>query len=303
MRKPDDATLSAGQRAKVRAEAERALCEAGAFGVFPTPVERIMAVAKVEEVHDHVLDEGFLAKLRTDAGGLVKSALSKVLGLFHAKEGLVFLDHTLVKVKKTFVRLHEAAHGFLPWQRSMYALVEDCDHALESDVAALFDREASVFASEVLFQIDTFADDARNREFSIWTPVRMSKDYGASIYAAVRQYVSKHDKLCAVLVLNMPQLVEGDGFVSTLRRHIVSDSFLATFGNSLWADKYTPDDRIGAMIPLGGRKYSGKRNLPLADLNGVQHDCIAEAFTQGHQVFILIHAIKTLTARTIILPA
>lgn len=303
MRKPDDATLSAGQRAKVRAEAERALREAGAFGIFPTPVERIMAVAKVEEIQDHVLDEGFLAKLRTDAGGLVKSALSKVLGLFHAKEGLVFLDHTLMKVKKTFVRLHEAAHGFLPWQRSMYALVEDCEHALESDVAALFDREASVFASEVLFQIDTFADDARSREFSIWTPVRMSKDYGASIYAAVRQYVSKHDKLCAVLVLNMPVLVEGDGFVSTLRRPIVSDSFLAIFGNGLWADSYTPDDRIGAMIPIGGRKYSGKRTLPLTDLNCVRHDCIAEAFTQGHQVFVLIHAVKTLTAKTIILPS
>src|SRR5262245_40375287 len=159
VRKPDDSTLSAGQRAKVRAEAKRALREAGGFGIFPTPVERIMAVAKVREVQDHVLDEGFLAKMRADAGGLVKSALSKVLGLFHAEEGLVFLDHTLMKVKKTFVRLHEAAHGFLPWQRSMYALVEDCDHALESDVAALFDREASVFASEVLFQIDTFADD------------------------------------------------------------------------------------------------------------------------------------------------
>lgn len=302
MRKPDDATLSAGQRAKVRAEAERALREAGAFGIFPTPVDRIMSVAKVEEVQDHVLDESFLAKLRADAGGAIKSALSKVLGVFHAKAGLVFLSHTLMKVKKTFIRLHEAAHGFLPWQRSMYALVEDCEHALEPDVAALFDREASVFASEVLFQIDAFIEDARSREFSIWTPVRMSNTYGSSIYAAVRQYVSKHDKLCAVLVLNMPVLVEGDGFRSTLRRPIVSDSFLATFGNALWAETYTPDDRIGAMIPIGTRKYSGKRSLPLTDLNGVQHDCVAEAFTQTHQVFILIHAVKTLTAKTIILP-
>ena len=302
MRKPDDATLSVGQRAKVRAEAERALREAGAFGIFPTPVARIMSVAKVEEVQDQVLDAGFLAKLRADAGGAIKSALSKVLGLFHAKAGLVFLDHTLMKVKKTFVRLHEAAHGFLPWQRSMYALVEDCEHALEPDVAALFDREASVFASEVLFQLDTFIDDARSREFSIWTPVKMSNGYGSSIYAAVRQYVSKHDKLCAVLVLNMPVLIEGDGFVSTLRRPIVSDSFLTTFGNDLWADRYTPDDRIGAMIPIGGRKYSGKRTLPLTDLNGVRHDCIAEAFTQGHQVFVLIHCVKTLSAKTIILP-
>jgi hypothetical protein len=32
------------------------------------------------------------------------------------------------------------------------------------------------------------------------------------------------------------------------------------------------------------------------DRNGVRHECIAEAFTQKHQVFILIHAVKTLTA-------
>ena len=101
MRKPDDCSLSAGERAKVRAEAERALKEAGAFGIFPTPVDRIMAVANVEEVKDHVLDEGFLAKMRSNAGGAIKSALTKVLGLFYAKDGLVFLDHKLQKVRKT----------------------------------------------------------------------------------------------------------------------------------------------------------------------------------------------------------
>jgi hypothetical protein len=260
-----------------------------------------MSVAKVEEVTDNVLDEGFLAKMRATAGGAIKSAISKVLGLFDAKSGLVFIDHALMKVKKTFVRLHEAAHGFLPWQRSMYALVEDCQHALESEIAALFDREASVFASEVLFQIDTFIQDAESREFSIWTPVRMSKDYGSSIYAAVRQYVWKNGRACAVLVLNMPELVNGDGFRATLRRPIESEKFTALFGQMGWPNAFTPDDQIGAMILVGGRKYSGKRQLRLTDRNGDKHECIAEAFTQGHHVFVLIHAVKTLTATTIIL--
>jgi hypothetical protein len=301
--KPDDCTLTVSQRARVRAEAERALREAGALGVFPTPVERIMAVAKVEEVKDNVLDEGFLEKIRATAGGAIKSAISKVLGLFQAKSGLVFINHTLLKVRKTFIRLHEAAHGFLPWQRTMYALVEDCEHALDSDVAALFDREAGVFASEVLFQIDTYIEDAESREFSIWTPVRMSKDYGASIYSAVRQYVSKHSKACAVLVLNPPELVEGDGFRATLRRHIESSPFVALFGQIKWPDTFTPADRIGAMVPVGTRKYSGKRQIPLTDMNGDTHECLAEAFTQGHQVFVLIHAVKTLASKTVLLRA
>jgi hypothetical protein len=208
-----------------------------------------------------------------------------------------------MKVKKTFVRLHEAAHGFLPWQRGIYALVEDCQHSIESEIAELFDREASAFASEVLFQLDAFIAEAHSREFSIWTPVRMSKDYGASIYASVRQYVSKNDKACAVLVLNMPELVEGDGFRATLRRPIMSDRFVEVFGNPSWRDVFTPNDEIGALVPVGpGRKYSGKRSLGLVDRNGDRHDCLAEAFTQGYQVFVLIHSVKTLTTTTIILP-
>jgi hypothetical protein len=45
MRRPDDCSLTPGQRLRVRKEAERALREAGALDVFPTPIDRIMAVA------------------------------------------------------------------------------------------------------------------------------------------------------------------------------------------------------------------------------------------------------------------
>lgn len=64
MRRPDDCSLTPGQRLRVRKEAERALREAGALDVFPTPIDRIMAVARVEEVKEDVLNPGFLAKLR-----------------------------------------------------------------------------------------------------------------------------------------------------------------------------------------------------------------------------------------------
>lgn len=297
MARPDDCSLTPPQLARVRSEAERALREAGALGVFPTPVDRIMAVAKVEEVKDDVLNPGFIARLRStveQAGGALKRAVNKVMGLFHASAGLVFIDQTLMAVKKRFVRLHEAGHGFLPWQRPMYALVEDCDKALDEQAAALFDREANVFASEVLFQLDHFRNVAEGHPFSIWTPVKLAKTFDASIYACVRQYVSKNHRACAVVVLNMPELVEGDGFRATLRRSVQSDSFTAKFGAYLWKASYTPDDEIGALVPMNGYKSSGKRSLTLIDQNGDRHECIAESFTQTHQVFVLIHAVRTL---------
>jgi len=302
LRKPDDCTLTPQQYAKVRAEAERVLRKADALGRFPTPVDDIMAAADVEEVREDVLNEGFIAKMRQKAGDALKRALQKVIGLFDARSRLVFIDRTLYIVKQTFLKLHETGHGFIPWQRDLYAIVEDCEQSLDPEIADLFDREANVFASEVLFQLDTFAEEAEEREFGILTPVRMCGKYGASIYASVRQYVSKNWRACVVLILNPPELVAGDGFRATLRRSVPSPRFLELFGHIQWEEYYTPDDEIGAMIPVGRQRMTDKRILILLDCNGVRHECIAEAFTNTHQVFILIHAAKTLTATTIILP-
>jgi Zn-dependent peptidase ImmA (M78 family) len=302
MRRPDDSSLTPSQLARVRKEAQRALQEAGALGTLPTPMDRIMAVARVQEVGEDILNEDLISRMRAGAaraGLAVKKAISKVLGLFHASEGLVFLNQGLMAVKKRFVGFHEAGHGFMPWQRKMYAVVEDCEKALAGETAELFDREANTFASEVLFQLDTFHEMARDRAFEIWTPVGLAKKFGASNYAAIRQYVRKSDRACAVIVLNAPEIVPDKGFSAKLRRVEASRRFAEQFGAPTWSDEYTPDDDIGALIPIGSRKSSGKRSLAMVDQNNVSHECIAESFSTGYQVFILIHAIKTLTAVSI----
>ena len=292
---PDDCSLTPVQLAKVRKEAERALREAGVMGVLPTPVDQILSVARVEEVKEDALNGHFLAKLRTKAGDQLKRALSKVLGVFDAVASLVFVDQLLAPIKKRFVTLHEAAHGFLPWQRTMYRVVEDCDKSLGPDAAALFDREANIFASEVLFQNDTFHNLAADEKFEIWTPIRLAKKFDASLYSSIRQYVSKNERCCVVLVLNPPELVEGVGFKANLRRVVSSNRFTKMFGDRRWAPFYTPDDQLGRLVPLGTRKSSGKQEVVLTDRNGNRYNCIAESFTQTYQVFILIHVVKELS--------
>ena len=288
-RRPDDSSLTPAQRLNVRRHARKALLEAGALGVLPTRVDQILEAANVQPVEDEVLNERFLSKLRSKAGHALKRALSKVLGVFDAKSDLVFVDQLLKPVKKRFVMLHEAGHGFMPWQRAMYDLVEDCDQALDPAAADLFDREANVFASEVLFQNDTFATMAADEKFEIWTPIRLARTFDASIYASIRQYVVKNDHCCAVLVLNPPTLSD-DGFKATLRRVISSATFREKFGEYSWPNVYTPADPLGALVPLGPRKSSGKHLILLQDSNGLRHECIAESFTQTYQVFILIQA-------------
>ncbi|WP_432769653.1 MAG: ImmA/IrrE family metallo-endopeptidase [Sphingopyxis sp.] len=302
MIKPDDSRLTPAQYAKVRSEAERALSLAGALGRFPTPIDDIMAAANVQEVKEDVLNEGFILKLRRQASGALKSALSKVIGLFDAKARLVFIDRTLHVVKQTFVRLHETGHAFMAWQRDLYAVVEDCDQTIEAATADLFDREANVFASEVVFQLDGFTKEAEEKTFGILVPVNLSKKYGASIYSSVRRYVSHNWRACTVVVLNPPELNPGDGFRASLRRHCSSPRFTEIFGEINWPLVFTPDHPVGAMIPINGRKMSGKQMISLKDRNGHTHECIAEAFTQTYQVFILIHAVGTLTSSSIIMP-
>ena len=135
MRKRDDSSLTPSEYSQVRSAAERVLLDAGAIGRFPTPIDDVMAVADVEEVKEDVLNDDFIAKLRQQASGALRTALSKVIGLFDARARLIFIDRSLHIVKQTFVRLHETGHAILPWQRDLYAVVEDCEKSIDPALA------------------------------------------------------------------------------------------------------------------------------------------------------------------------
>ena len=287
---------------RVRAEATRMLRESDTLGFFPTPIEQILSTAKVKEVKDQVLDESFLREIRYKVSNSLKSALKKVLGLFDAVSGLIFIDKSLYIKKQNFIRLHEVGHAYMPHQSSMYKVVEECDYTLSPDVADQFDVEANVFASEILFQNDTFINEAVQSEFSIQVPLKLSKKFDASIYASIRQYVSKHYLCCIVLVLNTPEFNFGDGFKSTFRRLESSPKFKLMFSKQVWPEHFTANDPIGEMIPIGGKRMSGRKQLPLTDDNGTIHEFTAEAFTNTYQVFILMHLNSALTTTRIIIP-
>lgn len=295
---PNDSILDPSHRLKIRKHAEKALVAAGAAGRYPTPVADVMAEARLVVCEEDVLNEGFLARMRQKAGSALKQALSKVLGVFDVKARLVYIDKGIMLVKQTFIKLHETAHAVLPWQRDLYGVIEDCEKTLSPEMSEQFDREANAFASEVLFQLDDFTKRAADEPFGILVPVRLGKDYGASIYSSVRRYVSTHHRTCAVLVVNVPELVPHHGFIATLRRVITSASFDETLGAMNWPETFTPDDQIGALIPTGRQKMSGATSCSLRNNDGTLYDCVAEAFTNSYQVFILIHVSSALTNKT-----
>jgi hypothetical protein len=297
----DDSSVTCEQLGEIRSAADQALRDAGAIGCFPTPVDQIMQAAKIETV-PIPLDAGYLALLRrkAEAAGLaLLSALSKVWGVFDPKARVAFIDPETPKEKLPFLKLHEGGHALLPWQ-SIFGVFEDCRKTLDPDVKAQFEREANVFASEVLFQLDGFTAEARDLEFGLKAPLKLAKRYGASVYATVRRYVSTSDRICVVLVFNPPALAGPRGMASTLRRAITSPAFGRRFPAFVWPQVVTPGNKLGALIPSGRMTFP--RTLALTDANAEPHEFIAEAFRTPHQTFVLLHATATLRRR-IILPS
>jgi hypothetical protein len=44
------------------------------------------------------------------------------------------------------------------------------------------------------------------------------------------------------------------------------------------------------------------RSLPIYDLNGTEHECLAEAFDTTFNVLVLVYPVRALTTSTIIMP-
>ena len=296
---PIDYLLSAQQMRRIRAEAERALKKADAIGCFPTPVKAIMEAADVEEVEDQILDHGFLYKMRRQAGSALYRAVSKVIGLFDAVGKLVFVDRTIHVFKQVFVRLHELGHSVLPWQREMYALVETSEQSIAPDVAKTFDREANVFAAEVLFQVGGFSKDAAEMDFTLQTAVDLSDKYGASIHASIWEFAARNVRPCVVVVTTCPILSTGDGFRARFCQAIPSATFVAQFGHIAWPRIYTPDDQIGALLPVQACRSSDKRTIAIKDSNGDRIECVAESFSNSYNVFVLIYPVRALTSKLV----
>ncbi len=303
MTRPNDCSLSPSQLATVEKHAALLLKEASALHVFPTPVDRLMAAAKLTVVDDNFLDEGVIAQFMRSAKAkitTIKSALSKILAMIHPGDKIVLLDKGTPQVKVPFIKLHEAGHGILPHQKKAYSLIQDCEGNLDPDITELFEREANVFAAEVLFQGSVFADEAHQSAFGMKVPIDLAKKYGTSNYSAFRRYVSTSPHACCLLVLEPVVVGEGKQFIAEVRRIIPTVSFHTIFDGERFGSAIHQSHILGHVVPVT-RRMTASRKIKLTDRNGNYRNCTAEAFNATHQIFILIR--DQGPASTIILPS
>lgn len=307
MTRPDDSLLDSDQLANVLRHADQLLRDASAIGRFPTPIDDLLSAAKLTVVDDEVLSEGFLENFIKKAKatvGTIKSALSKVLGLFEANDRFVVIDKNAPKPRVPFIKLHEAGHGTMPHQSKLYKIMHDCEKTLEPDIADLFEREANVFASEVLFQGEAFSQEAHAQSFGIKVPMSLAKKYGGSNYATFRRYVISNPHACCVVILEPPVYAVDGSLTAEVRRVVVSKSFEAIFDGKVLTSTVTDDlHPLYSVVPASGKRMSFDREVVLTDRNHDERICTAEAFNTRHQVLILIRDSGLRKKCSIVVPA
>lgn len=286
--KRDDHSICKQTQKDIRKHADLLLRKADALGTFPTPIAQIVEAANLEISREAILDKAFIGSFYRSlpnalklAPHKIKKAAAKLMGLLDRHDRMIHIDRELYPAKQSFLTLHEVGHDFLPWQRKTFSLLEDSDTELDPDTRDNFEREANCFASDVMFQNDAFTKEANDHEFTIWTPIKICKKYGASIYSALRRYVSTSDIACAVVVLEPKK----NGRVA-LRRVIASPLYSEAFGTLCLPKNFGPGDFYFESLP--SKKYSKSHQLTLTDLNGVDWSSVAECFDSSKNYFYLI---------------
>lgn len=291
MIRPDDSSLS---RADLRAVEERArglLDRADAWHRYPVPIDDILAAANVQVAPTSAFDPAaLLAYVRSRAAGTVlriKEAISKVLGLYDPGASVIHIDESVVQTKQTFLKLHETAHHDLPTHRRSFALFQDCDRTLDPTIADQFEREANNFARFVLFKGPTFASQAADHAVGIKVPMRLSKEFGASVYAALREYVRTNRHACAAVILNPLGSSPRQDMAASVRRVEVSPAWSSRFVYPANIRTVTPSHDLWRVIPRN--RMTKPTPIFVPDRNGDRQVCQAEAFDSNYNILIFIY--------------
>jgi hypothetical protein len=183
----------------------------------------------------------------------------------------------------------------------MYRLMQDCEETINPDITDLFEREANVFASEVLFQGEVFSSEAHGQSFGIKVPMELAKKYGASQYSTFRRYVTTNPSACCVVILE-PATTDSRGIRSAdVRRVVMSKSFEKLYNDKVLCSTVTGRHPLLPVIPAN--RMSFNKEIVLADRNGDDRLCMVEAFDTKHQILVLIRDVGKQTRAGIVVPA
>ncbi len=254
--------------------------------IFPTPVDRIVEYCDLQ-LQKNVDISKIHPSYRDKANEFLRSAVSKIRGIFDTKKRVIYLDLSVGMQKQNFVKLHETAHGILPWQRKLHEIIGDNDQSLNPDYNDEFESEANYFASATLFQHNRFTDEIGKLNLSIDSGIHIAKVFGASIHATLRRYVECSKNHCALLVLE--NLKKGDDPHCFLRNFFCSDSFVEKFGECVPPQRLDKNWEF-VLDYTYGRKYKKDGQVTFDTANGPV-TFTYQFFNNSYNAFVFIHPV------------
>jgi hypothetical protein len=264
--------------------AKNILLASKAWGMLPTPIDKIVQYADLQIAHGVDLsrvEPGFI----TANFQFVKQVLSKVVGIVDFRQKTIYLDHSQNPKRKNFVKLHEVGHNACSWQSDLKGFLDD-DKSLDPSVEEEFEREASYFASGALFQLERFDDEAAKLPLCLRSAQVLGNTFGGSNHASLRRYVERTKKRCALLVLHKPA-TDGE-YAAGIRDYFQSSAFTADFGDIQWPKKTCGLDLAFVQDIKQGRKWHENGQIGLALETGEYVTFKYHYFRTPYQIFILI---------------
>lgn len=265
------------------------LRDSKSLDVFPTPVDKIVAYSELvfrKDIDVSKIHPSFVGR----ANSVLKSALSKVRGLFDRRQKTIYLDLTQGFNRKNFVKLHETAHGILPWQIKINDILDDDDHTLSNDTNEEFEKEANYFASITLFQHDRYITELNKLNLSIEAAIHLAKHFGASIHASLRRYIDCSENRCALLVLEKLGPAGGDS--CRVRNFLTSNSFSKSFGEMIFPASLDSSWKF-AQHYCQGRRFIKDATIDLQTKNGTVKFAY-QFFNNGYHAFVFFFPVGEL---------
>jgi Zn-dependent peptidase ImmA (M78 family) len=250
--------------------------------VFPTPVDKIVEYCELNLSHKngfHHIPTNYIPQ-KIDA---FNRMLKKVLGAFDREEKIIYIDPSLPQVKQNFIKLHEAGHGAIPWQKEIKYF--DNEYTLSPTVKEVFEAEANYFASGGLFQLKRFEDEMNKLPLEIGSPMALAKKFGGSNHAAIRRYAEVSKKRCCLLVLEDKDKSNNNGLLN-LRNSFQSPSFTKEFGELTWPKTFNSD--FPFIIDYTRRRQFHKDGTIQLLVHGEFIEFSYHYFNNRYNVFVLI---------------
>lgn len=255
------------------------LKQSNAFDVMPTPVDKIVDYAGLyidKNAGLHSIPSNYLSK------GIwsLKKLLRSVYGALDRERKIIYLEPTLYKPKKNFIKLHEVAHEIIPWQKDTLNFIDD-ETTLDPETSIEFEYEANYLASAALFQLDRFEEMAKGLPVDISSAMHLAKLFGGSIHASLRRYVESSKKRCALLVLD-----KLDSVTLTLKKYFTSKEFHKDFGFIEWPIKLGVE-YVFVYDYLKGRKFNNSGIIFIMTEDGIK-EFRYQFFNNNYTIFVFI---------------